>query len=115
MDSKTQEIVNNFKAKALNFVVVLKDIANVNETKSGLNIGTEVDKNEKYKKAIVVSIGTECPYEHKKIFGFSIPFLKYRIVKVGDTIMYDKHKANDLTIDAVQYKTIYYADLVMIC
>jgi len=29
--------------------------------------------------------------------------------------MYDKHKANDLTIDAVQYKTIYYADLVMIC
>lgn len=100
MDEKTQEIVNKFNGKALNFVVVLKDIANVNETKSGLNIGAEVDKNEKYKKAIVVSIGSECPKDD---------------VKVGDTIMYDKHKANDLTIDAVQYKTIYYADLVMIC
>lgn len=100
MDVKTEEIVSNFKAKALNFVVILKDIANINETESGLNIGSEVDKNEKYKKAIIVSIGSECPKDD---------------VKVGDTIMYDKHKANDLTIDAVQYKTIYYADLVMIC
>jgi len=52
LDLKTQEIVNKFNGKALNFVVVLKDIAKVNETKSGLNIGTEVDKNEKYKKQL---------------------------------------------------------------
>ena len=100
MDVKTQEIVNNFQGKALNFVVVLKEIENINETESGLNIGSEVDKNEKYRKAIVVSVGSECPKDD---------------VKEGDTIMYDKHKAHDLTINAIQYKTIYYADLVMIC
>lgn len=100
MDAKTQEIVDKFNGVALNFVVVLREIANVNETDTGLNIGSEVDKNEKYRKAIVVSIGSECPKDD---------------VKVGDTIMYDKYKANDLTIDAIQYKTIYYADLVMIC
>ena len=100
MDAKTQEIVDKFNGVALNFVVVLREIANVNETETGLNIGSEVDKNEKYRKAIVVSIGSECPKDD---------------VKVGDTIMYDKYKANELTIDAIQYKTIYYADLVMIC
>lgn len=100
MDAKTQEIVDKFNGVALNFVVVLKEITNVNETETGLNIGSEVDKNEKYRKAIVVSIGSECPKDD---------------VKVGDTIMYDKYKANELTIDAIQYKTIYYADLVMIC
>lgn len=100
MDAKTQEIVDKFNGIALNFVVVLKEVANINETETGLNIGSEVDKNEKYRKAIVVSIGSECPKDD---------------VKVGDTIMYDKYKANELTIDAIQYKTIYYADLVMIC
>ena len=99
MDAKTQEIVDKFKGRALNFVVVLKEIENVNETSSGLNISSSVDKNEKYRKAIVVSLGSECPKEP---------------VKLGDTVMYDKHKANPLTQNAVEYVTLFYADLVWV-
>ena len=99
MDAKTQEIVANFKGRALNFVVVLKEIENVNETSSGLNISSSVDKNEKYRKAIVVSIGTECPKDG---------------IQLGDTVMYDKHKANPLTQNAVEYVTLFYADLVWV-
>lgn len=99
MDAKTQEIVKSFKGRALNFVVVLKEIENVNETSSGLNISSSVDKNEKYRKAIVVSIGTECPKDG---------------IQLGDTVMYDKHKANPLTQNGVEYITLYYADLVLI-
>ncbi|HQH19805.1 MAG TPA: co-chaperone GroES family protein [Bacteroidales bacterium] len=99
MDAKTQEIVDKFKGRALNFVVVLKEIENVNETSSGLNISSSVDKNEKYRKAIVVSIGTECPKDG---------------IQLGDTVMYDKHKANPLTQNAVEYVTLFYADLVWV-
>ena len=99
MDAKTQEIVEKFSGKALNFVVVLKEIANVNETDSGLDISSSVDKNEKYRKGIVVSIGTECPKDD---------------VKLGDTVIYDKYKANPLTRDAVEYTTLFYSDLVLI-
>ena len=99
MDAKTQEIVKSFKGRALNFVVVLKEIENVNETSSGLNISSSVDKNEKYRKAIVVSIGTECPKDG---------------IQLGDTVMYDKHKANPLTQNGVEYITLFYADLVLI-
>lgn len=99
MDAKTQEIVANFKGRALNFVVVIKEIENVNETSSGLNISSSVDKNEKYRKAIVVSIGSECPKEP---------------VKLGDTVMYDKHKANPLTQNGIEYVTLFYSDLVWV-
>lgn len=98
MDAKTKEIVEKFRGRALNFVVVLKEIENVNETESGLNISSSVDKNEKYRKGIVVSIGTECPKGD---------------VNLGDTVIYDKFKANPLTRDAVEYVTIYYADLIL--
>ena len=99
MDAETKKIVESFKGKALNFVVVLKEIENVNETSSGLNISSSVDKNEKYRKAIVVSIGSECPKEP---------------VCLGDTVMYDKHKANPLTQNGIEYVTLFYADLVLI-
>jgi len=99
MDTKTKKIVESFNGKALNFVVVLKEIENVNETSSGLDISSSVDKNEKYRKGIVVSIGTECPKDD---------------VKLGDTVIYDKYKANPLTRDAVEYTTLFYSDLVLI-
>ena len=99
MDAKTQEIVDKFKGKALNYVVVLKEIANVNETESGLDISSSVDKNEKYRKGIVVSIGSECPKDD---------------VKLGDTVIYDKFKANPLTREAIEWTTLYYSDLILL-
>jgi len=99
MDAETKKIVELFSGRALNFVVVLKEIENVNETSSGLDISSSVDKNEKYRKGIVVSIGTECPKDD---------------VKLGDTVIYDKFKANPLTREAVEYTTLFYADLILI-
>jgi co-chaperonin GroES (HSP10) len=99
MDAKTKEIVEQFKGQALNFVVVLKEIENVNETSSGLDISSSVDKNEKYRKGIVVSLGTECPKGD---------------VNLGDTVIYDKFKANPLTRNAIEWVTLFYADLVLI-
>lgn len=99
MDAETKKIVESFSGRALNFVVVLKEIENVNETLSGLNISSSVDKNEKYRKGIVVSIGTECPKDD---------------VKLGDTVIYDKFKANPLTRDAIEWTTLYYSDLILI-
>jgi co-chaperonin GroES (HSP10) len=99
MDAKTKEIVEKFNGRALNYVVVLKEIENVNETQSGLNISSSVDKNEKYRKGIVVSIGSECPKDD---------------VKLGDTVIYDKFKANPLTRNAIEWVTLFYADLVLI-
>ena len=99
MDAETKKIVESFKGKALNFVVVLKEIENVNETASGLNISSSVDKNEKYRKGIVVSIGSECPKDD---------------VKLGDTVIYDKFKANPLTREAIEWTTLYYSDLILL-
>ena len=99
MDAEIKKIVESFSGRALNFVVVLKEIENVNETSSGLDISSSVDKNEKYRKGIVVSLGTECPKDD---------------VKLGDTVIYDKYKANPLTRDAVEYTTLFYSDLVLI-
>ncbi len=45
MDAETKKIVESFKGCALNFVVVLKEIENVNETASGLNISSSVDRS----------------------------------------------------------------------
>ena len=99
MDAEIKKIVESFSGRALNFVVVLKEIENVNETSSGLDISSSVDKNEKYRKGIVVSIGTECPKDD---------------VKLGDTVIYDKYKANPLTREACEYVTLYYADLILL-
>jgi co-chaperonin GroES (HSP10) len=99
MDSINKKIVDSFKGQALNFVVVLKEIENKNETESGLNISSDVDKNEKYKKAIVVSIGTECPKDD---------------IKTGDIVIYDKYKSSSFTQNAIEFTTLYYADLIWV-
>ena len=99
MDAKTKEIVEKFNGRALNYVVVVKEIENVNETSSGLDISSSVDKNEKYRKGIVVSIGSECPKDD---------------VNLGDTVIYDKFKANPLTRNGIEWVTLFYADLVLI-
>ena len=60
-------------------------------------------------------MGDLCPGEEEgpiTIFGITIPFIKKSKVKLGDTVIYDKFKANPLT-KAVEY-TLFYADLILI-
>jgi co-chaperonin GroES (HSP10) len=87
--------------KALNYVVIVKESHIQNITASGLDITSESDKNEKYRKGTIVSFGELCP----KVDG-------KHTIEVGQEVLFDNYKASDLIIDGNHYKTFYYADLV---
>jgi len=97
MDNGTQEMVDAFSGKALNYNVVLREIANKNVTDGGIDMSMATSKNEKYKKGIVVSLGTACPQGD---------------VNLGDTVIYDSYKASKVTLDTIEYDVIFYADLI---
>lgn len=94
-----QKEIDAFKGKALNLNVFVKEVQNTNETESGLDLSKMVDKNEKYKKSVVVSIGERCPDNG---------------IKVGDVVLFDKSRSSDLTIEGIQYNVVSYEDLVMV-
>lgn len=87
-----------FKGQALNYNVFLKRVEFQNITESGVDITSETDKNEKYRKGIVVSIGNLCP----------------QIVNIGQEVLYDSYKSSDVTIDGVTFESVLFADLVCI-
>lgn len=97
MDSNIQEMVNVFKGRALNYNVVLREIPNENITEGGLDMTTALGKNEKYKKGIVISIGSACPEGN---------------VEVGNTVMYDQYKGSKVTLDTIEYEIIFFSDLI---
>jgi len=94
-----QKLINGFSGNALNFVVIVHEIANENVTSGGLDLSNAVDKNEKFRKGIVVSIGADCPKD---------------FIKVGDEVLYDNYKTSELTLNAVAYKTLFFSDLTMV-
>lgn len=96
--------MSDFKGQALNYNIIVKREFIENKTASGIEITSEVDKNEKYRKGIVVSVGTLCP---KNADGTAT-------IEVGNEILYDKYKMSEVTIDGISYEIISYADLVMI-
>jgi co-chaperonin GroES (HSP10) len=98
--SEKDKIIENFTSRALNFNVILKEITNENINSSGLDISKLVDKNEKFKKGFVVSIGENCPGD--------------TVFKPGETVLFDSYKSSDLTIGGVLYKHVYYADLLLV-
>ena len=93
-----------FKGQALNYNVFILPIEEKQLTDSGLDLTSNEDKNAKYKKGKVVSVGNLCP---KNDDGENI-------VNVGDTIMYDRYKASDLKQDFIIYHSVYFSDLIMI-
>ena len=95
---------NNFKGQALNYNVFILPIEESQLTASGIDLTSNEDKNAKYKKGIVVSVGNLCP---KKEDGSNV-------VNVGDTIMYDRYKSSDLKQNFVIYHSVLFADLIMI-
>jgi co-chaperonin GroES (HSP10) len=93
---------NKPKIQALGRSVVVKEIAN--EVKVGeYDFSNKEDKNDKFRKGIVVSI---CPDVPKNENGE--PY-----VKEGDTVMYEEYKSSNITIEGEVYKTFYLLDLVV--
>lgn len=97
--------MSSFPYQAINANVVLKEIQMKNETASGLDISSEADKNQKFRKGRIVSLGHLCP-DHPKTGE--------PILKIGDEILFDAYKGSKLTIDAEVYEVIYFADVTMI-
>lgn len=98
------ENISKFKGQALNYNVFVKKVQIENVTEAGIHITSETDKNEKYRKGIVVSVGNSCP---KTESGEPI-------VAIGDEVLYDSYKSSELTIDGEAFEVIYFADLVCI-
>jgi len=96
--------MSNFKGQAINTNVVLKEIQMKNETASGLDITAESDKNQKFRKGEIVSLGNLCPHDKEG----------NPIVKVGDTILFDAYKGSQLTLDAEVYVVIYFNDITLV-
>jgi co-chaperonin GroES (HSP10) len=96
--------MENFKAQALNYNIIVKREFLENRTGAGIILDSEIDKNEKYRKGIVVSVGNLCP---KDADGNAT-------IKPGDEILYDKYKMSEVTLDGQSYEIISYADLVLI-
>lgn len=108
----SQEI--KFKGQALNSIVIVREIENKQVSSSGLDLTSQEDKNQKYKKGIVQSLGNNVPKISIKILGFEIPFVKKALLKTGDTIMYDSYKASPITVDSIVYDCIYFSDVTII-
>lgn len=112
MNSATKEMVEAFQGKALNYNVVIRQIANKNVTEGNIDLSMVSDKNEKYKKGIVVSMGIECPKRSLVIWGITIPFIKVSDIKVGDEVIFDGYKGSKVTLNTIEYEIVFYADLI---
>ena len=93
-----------FKAQALNYVVIVKQKKIENLTSTGLDISSEADKNEKFRKGEIMSFGNLCPKNDKG----------EDTIQIGQEVLYDMYKASDLTIDGEKYQSFYYSDLIAI-
>ena len=98
--NKNSEIVAAFPGKALNYIVVIKEIENENVTDYGFDVSNLVDKNQKYAKGIIVSMGENCKREDNGI-------------NEGAEVLYDKYKSSPLSVGGIEYKTLMFGDLVM--
>jgi co-chaperonin GroES (HSP10) len=96
--------MNDFKAQALNYNIIVKREFLENRTGAGIILDSEIDKNEKYRKGTVVGVGNLCPNDANG----------NPTIKPGDEILYDKYKMSEVTLDGQSYEIISYADLVLI-
>ena len=94
----------NFKGQALNLNVVVKETEIENITDSGLDLSSSEDRNQKFKKGIVVSIGLQCP---KKSDGTDS-------IKIGDEILYDSYRSTSVTLDTEVYSIINFSDITIV-
>jgi len=90
--------------KVFNNNVLLKNIeeSNINQA-TNLDLSSETDKNEKFKKAEIIDFGENIPLDKSG---------KSPIIKVGEIILYDRNKASNLTLEGIAYKIVQYGDLI---
>ena len=96
--------VPEFKGQALNTNLIIYNIEAEHKTASGLNIASDEDKNQRFQKGIVISVGNDCPKNEEKQF----------LVKVGDTVWFDKNKQTPFMYRGELFTNVKFADLIII-
>jgi co-chaperonin GroES (HSP10) len=97
--------IPEFKGQALNTNIIVYALEAEHKTDSGLNIASNEDKNQRFQKGIVVSVGHECPINEDT---------KECLVKVGDTVWFDKFKQTPFMFYNNFFTNIKFADLIII-
>ena len=83
--------------QAINYYLVVDKIKEAPKKVGGLELTESQDKDVRYSKGKVISIGDQVP-----------------VVKVGDTIRYDKHASHGIEYDEKLYYVIKISDVVIV-
>lgn len=91
----------SFKGKCLGSNVIVLPVENKQITDAGVDVTDAVEKNQKWGKGKVVSVGENVPLDKK-----GVPY-----IKEGDMILFDKNKTSDYVEETILYKAMYYNDI----
>ena len=83
--------------KAINDYVIVDIIKKGAKKVGGFILTDDTDKDNRYKKANIISVGNEV-----------------KIVKEGDVIFYDKHAGHDIGYNDELYRVIRSRDIVLV-
>ena len=83
--------------QAVNDYVIIDKVKEEPKKISGLILTDKTDKDNRYKKANIISIGNEV-----------------KVVKKGDVIFYDKHAGHDIGYNDELYRVIRARDIVLV-
>lgn len=83
--------------QAINYYLVVDKIKEAPKKVGGLELTESQDKDVRYSKGKVMSVGDQVP-----------------VVKVGDTIRYDKHAGHGIEYDEKLYYVIKISDVVIV-
>jgi co-chaperonin GroES (HSP10) len=90
--------MDKWTGKCVGSNFVAKPIENVQITDGGINLTTVLDKENRFGKGIVISIGENAPLDPE-----GNPY-----VKAGDTILYDRNKITPYIEETIEYVAGYY-------
>jgi co-chaperonin GroES (HSP10) len=92
----------SFKGKCLGSNVIVLPQENKQLSEAGLDFTTVQDKNQKWGKGAVISVGENVPMDKE-----GSPCLKE-----GDIVIFDRNKSTAYIEDNIEYQAMYYTDLV---
>lgn len=96
--------MSNFNGQAVNYNVVVEEMELKNISSSGIDLTSSEDKNQKFKRGIVQSVGLACPKNDEGEM----------VLKVGQEILYDGYKGSTVTLETKVYSIISFADIAII-
>lgn len=97
--------IPEFKGQALNTNLIIFAVEAEHQTASGLNIASDEDKNQRFQKGYIVSVGPDCPNDAKT---------NEPLVKIGDTVWFDKFKQTPFLYYGEHFTDVKFSDLIIV-